>query len=93
MSRRVSPSTDKVYGVERVTRLWGVARATVHRHRHGSDGTAHERPGPLGAMSDDGSVQEIRKLPTASPFHGEGHRVPPAVVGTPAWSLRGQGRG
>jgi transposase InsO family protein len=25
-------------------------------------------------MSDDGLVQEIRKLLTASPFHGEGHR-------------------
>src|SRR5436309_1393760 len=35
---------------------------------------APKRPGPLGAMSDDGLVQEIRKLPTASPFHGEGHR-------------------
>jgi putative transposase len=74
MSRRVSPSTGKVYGVERVTRLWGVSRATVYRHRHGSGGTAPKRPGPLGAMSDDGLVQEIRKLLTASPFHGEGHR-------------------
>ena len=27
MSRRVSPSTDKPYGIERVARLWGVARA------------------------------------------------------------------
>ena len=33
MSRRVSPSTDKVYGLSRVTRLWGVARATLYRHR------------------------------------------------------------
>src|SRR5689334_1252403 len=74
MSRRVSPSTDKVYGVERVTRLWGVSRATFYRHRHGSGETAPKRPGPLGAMSDDGLVQEIRKLLTASPFHGEGHR-------------------
>jgi putative transposase len=74
MSRRVSPSTGKVYGVERVTRLWGVSRATVYRHRHGSGGTAPKRPGPLGAMSDDGLVQEIRRLLTASPFHGEGHR-------------------
>jgi transposase InsO family protein len=74
MSRRVSPSTDKVYGVERVTRLWGVSRATVYRHRRGSDGAARRRPGPLGAMSDDGLVQEIRKLLTDSPFHGEGHR-------------------
>src|SRR3954454_24345100 len=74
MSRRVSPSTDKPYGIERVTRLWGVSRATVSRHRHGSGETTHKRPGPLGAMSDDGLVQEIRKLLTASPFHGEGHR-------------------
>jgi putative transposase len=74
MSRRVSPSTAKVYGVERVTRLWGVSRATVYRHRHGSDRTAHKRPGPLGAMLDEALVGEIRKLLTASPFHGEGHR-------------------
>ena len=33
MSRRVSPSTDQVYGLQRVTRIWGVSRATVYRHR------------------------------------------------------------
>src|SRR3954453_11401853 len=74
MSRQVSPSTDKAYGVERVTRLWGVSRATVYRRRHGSDETAPERPGPLGAMSDEALVGEIRKLLTAGPSHGEGHR-------------------
>src|SRR3954468_2309024 len=74
MSRQISPSTDKVYGLERITRLWGVSRATVYRHRHGSDRTAPKRPGPLGAMLDEDLVGEIRKLLTASPFHGEGHR-------------------
>jgi putative transposase len=74
MSRRVSPSTDQVYGLQRVTRIWGVSRATVYRHRHGSDRTAPKRPGPLGAMLDEDLVGEIRKLLTASPFHGEGHR-------------------
>src|SRR3954454_14948819 len=74
MSRQISPSTDKVYGLERVTRLWGVSRATVYRHRHGSDRTAHKRPGPLGAMLDEALVGEIRKLLRDSPFHGEGHR-------------------
>src|SRR3954464_3367059 len=74
MSRQISPSTDQVYGLERITRLWGVSRATVYRHRHGSDRTAHKRPGPLGAMLDEDLVGEIRKLLTASPFHGEGHR-------------------
>ena len=37
MSRQVSPSTDKVYGLERVSRLWGVSRATIYRHRHRSE--------------------------------------------------------
>ena len=25
MSRQVSPSTDQVYGLQRVTRLWGIS--------------------------------------------------------------------
>ena len=33
MSRQVSPSTDRVYGLQRVTRIWSVSRATVYRHR------------------------------------------------------------
>ena len=41
MSRQVSPSTDQVYGLQRVTRIWGVSRATVYRHRH--------QPAALGA--------------------------------------------
>ena len=35
MSRQVSPSTSKVYGVERVTHLWGVSRATVYPPAYG----------------------------------------------------------
>jgi putative transposase len=50
MSRRVSPATDQAYGLQRVTRIWRVSRATVYRHRHGSDAVARKRPGPLGAM-------------------------------------------
>ena len=26
MSRQVSPATDRVYGLQRVTRVWGIAR-------------------------------------------------------------------
>jgi hypothetical protein len=33
MSRQVSPSTNKVYGLLRVTGIWGVSRATLYRHR------------------------------------------------------------
>src|SRR4051812_18643889 len=74
MSRRVSPSTDKPYGIERGTRLWRVSRATVHRHRRPSEGIVRGRPGPRGAMADEDPVGAIRKLLTDSPFHGEGHR-------------------
>ena len=73
MSQQVSPSTDKAYGIERVSRLWGVSRATVYRHRRPGGGE-RRRPGPVGAMRDDALVGEIRKLLTDSPFHGEGHR-------------------
>jgi putative transposase len=72
MSRRVSPSADQVYGLRRVTRLWGISRATVYRHR--LEPIARKKPGPLGAMSDEDLVAAIRQLLQDSPFHGEGHR-------------------
>ena len=74
MSRRVSPSTDQVYGLQRVTRIWGVSRATVYRHRHRSEVIERRRPGPLGAMADEDLVRAIRQLLQDSPFHGEGYR-------------------
>jgi transposase InsO family protein len=74
MSRQVSPSAGKIYGLQRVTRIWGVARATVYRHRHQPEAIERRRPGPLGAMADEELVRAIRRLLTASPFHGEGYR-------------------
>ena len=74
MSRQVSPSTDRGYGLQRVTRVWGVARATIYRHRHRADAVQRRKPGPQGAMSDEGLAGEIRQLLQASPFHGEGYR-------------------
>ena len=74
MSRRVSPSTAQVYGLQRVTRIWGVSRATVYRQRRQPPALARRRPGPLGAMADEELVRAIRRLLTASPFHGEGYR-------------------
>src|SRR6187431_2531070 len=72
MSRQVSPSTEQVYGLQRVTRIWGISRATIYRHP--TQVVAHNRPGPLGAMSDGDLVVAIRQLLTDSPFHGEGYR-------------------
>jgi putative transposase len=74
VSRRVSPSTDRAYGLQRVTRIWGVSRATVYRHRRRPEAIERGRPGPLGAMADEELVRAIRQLLTASPFHGEGYR-------------------
>ena len=36
MSRAVSPSGGKPYGLARVCRVWRTARATVYRYRQGS---------------------------------------------------------
>jgi putative transposase len=74
MGRRVSPPTDKPYGIERVTRLWRVSRATVYRHRRPPEGIVRGRPGPRGAMADEDLVGAIREPRTGSPFHGEGRR-------------------
>jgi putative transposase len=75
MSRQVSPSGNRSYGMQRVTRVWGTSRATLYRHR-GQRNEPHprRRPGPVGPMPDQALVEAIRKLLAASPFHGEGHR-------------------
>jgi putative transposase len=74
MSRKVSPSTERCYGLQRVTRIWGVSRATIYRHRRPTAVVARRRPGPLGALPDDALVEAIRGLLRDSPFHGEGYR-------------------
>ena len=74
MSRRVSPATGRAYGLQRVTRLRGVSRATIYRHRHRAEAAQHRKPGPPGAMADQDLVRAIRRLLTDSPFHGEGYR-------------------
>lgn len=74
MSREVSPATGRVYGLQRVTRIWGVSRATVYRHRRPATAVTHKRTGPLGPMADEDLVAAIRQLLADSPFHGEGYR-------------------
>ena len=74
MSRRVSPSAHRAYGVLRVTRVWAASRATLYRHRRSDQRRRGRRSGPVGPMPDEALVAAIRKLLAASPFHGEGHR-------------------
>jgi putative transposase len=74
MSRHVSASTNRPYGLLRVAQVWGVARATVYRQRRHDGPHPRRRPGPVGPRPDEDLVEEIRALLKASPFHGEGHR-------------------
>jgi putative transposase len=73
MSRAVSPSAGRPYGLARVARVWGVARATVYRRRRAAP-EVPRRPGPVGPMPDAELLEAIRAVLAASPFHGEGHR-------------------
>ena len=73
MSRQVSPSSGRPYGLARVSRVWGIARPTVYRFRHPSSTPVH-RPGPSGPMPDAALVEAIRAVLTSSGFHGEGYR-------------------
>src|SRR4051794_21880071 len=74
MSRTVSPSSGKPYGLARVCRVWRAARASVYRHLAPSRPEPPRRPGPVGPMPDPALVEAIRAVLGASPFHGEGHR-------------------
>src|SRR6187549_3912948 len=74
MSRTVSPSNGRPYGLARVCRVWRASRASVYRHLSFSRPEPPRRPGPVGPMSDAALVEAIRAVLTASPFHGEGHR-------------------
>ncbi len=74
MSRALSPSSGKSYGLARVCRIWRQARANVYRHRHPVPQSIRPRPGPVGPMSDPALLERIRGVLSGSPFHGEGHR-------------------
>jgi putative transposase len=74
MSGMVSPSTNRPYGLLRVTRVWGTSRAAVYRHRRPDVSRPRCRPGPVGPMPDEALVETIRSVLAASPFHGEGYR-------------------
>ena len=76
MSRQVSPSTGRVYGLQRVARLWGLSRATVYRHRRPAALT-RKRPGPLGADGGRGPGRGDPAAPGGQPVPRRG--LPQAV--------------
>jgi transposase InsO family protein len=76
MSTVISISTRRRYGVARICRVWGLARAGVYRSRRAAavPSVPRRRPGPEGPMPDTALVEAIRQVLTTSPFHGEGYR-------------------
>jgi hypothetical protein len=67
------------YGLARVCRIWGLPRSTLYFQRHRRTIPVEERPGPkkrgpFGACPDEELVGHIGRIPTESPFHGEGYR-------------------
>jgi len=75
MSKTVSPSREKRYGLARVCRAWEIPRSTLYYRRAAAvSPTPPARRGPIGPMSDEDLVKAIRADLDASPFYGEGHR-------------------
>jgi putative transposase len=57
MSRARSLSFGRIYGLSRVTRVWGLSRATVYRSRvETPEDTPRRRPGPIGAFAASSGV-------------------------------------
>jgi hypothetical protein len=68
MSQACSISTGKTYGLQRVCRVWKLARSTVYQHRQKRrfPMSVHRR-GPQGPCSDEQLVDHIKDLaPTSS---------------------------
>jgi putative transposase len=75
MSQTRSPSTQQVYGLARVCRVWEVARSTVYATQgRAAAGAAPQRRGPKPRWSDEALLLEIRAVLAAAAFLGEGHR-------------------
>jgi transposase InsO family protein len=72
MSRAVSPSVNRPYGVVRVCEEWGVSRSTYYARQSEKEPPA--KRGPKTEHTDAGVVAAMRKVLEDSPFTGEGHR-------------------
>jgi len=77
MSRTPSPNTGRPYGVQRVARVWEVARSSVYaawRRATGPNPVPQKRGPKRGIVPDGELLERIRAVLDASPWFGEGHR-------------------
>ena len=73
MSRAVSPSVDRVYGLARVARCWRLSRASLYRHQQ-APVVPKRRPGPVGPCAAAALLEHIKNAIAESRFTGEGYR-------------------
>jgi transposase InsO family protein len=79
VARSASPGTGRRYGLQRVCRIFGLARSTAYYLEAREAIPPEQRPvpgkrGPVGAATDDELVGHIRRALAESPSHGEGYR-------------------
>jgi len=76
MSRTVSPSAGRRYGLALVCRVWEVARSSVYaeRTRESSPSSEPRKRGPKTSWSDAQLTEMIKETITTSPWLGEGYR-------------------
>ena len=75
MSQACSISMGRIYGLQRVYRVWNWSRSTVYEQRKRQiRSLPAPRPGPQGPCSDEELVEHIRTVLLESPFHGQGYR-------------------
>jgi putative transposase len=73
MSRAISPSTGKSYGLKKVCEVWGIVRSSIYRSMCPQDTPVGKR-GPKPLVEDQKLLGLIRDDIKLSPFKGEGHR-------------------
>lgn len=74
MSAAISPSTGRSYGVQRVCRVWAVARSSFYAVAERSSRRSPARRGPVPPVDEARLLAAIQADLAQSPFQGEGHR-------------------
>ena len=74
MSRTLSPSSNKPYGVACVVSVWNLARSSFYAARHRQQHPQEARKRGPKLLSDEALLIQIRQLLAAPVFPGEGYR-------------------